>query len=281
MGRISKLALAISVAILLSLPVLAQTNPAQNNSAQPQSTPRLSTSPAGQTPSRRGGGAYDAQIQQEVTAELQKHDWAKEVRSSVEDGMVTLEGSVPVYMDKVRAYQKVHNKSHVQGVRNDIVVSGATVPDQQLRDKLADKLRYDRIGEGITFNNFTVGVQNGVVTIGGQARTYVDAQSALAIVEDTRGVKDVVDNIQVLPTSEFDDQIRLAVARAIYGNSSLQKYALDPQAPIRIVVDHGKVTLYGVVDSQLDKQIADTQARSVPNVFSVTDHLVVANQQPK
>jgi osmotically-inducible protein OsmY len=56
----------------------------------------------------------------------------------------------------------------------------------------------------------------------------------------------------------------------------LSKYALDPQKPIRIIVDNGHVTLYGVVDSQMDKQIAETQARSVPNVFSVDDKLVVA-----
>jgi len=74
----------------------------------------------------------------------------------------------------------------------------------------------------------------------------------------------------------MDDDIRLRVARAIYGNSSLSKYALDPAKPIRIVVDNGHVTLYGVVDSQMDKQIADTQAKSVPNVFSVDDKLVVA-----
>ncbi|MBV9343265.1 MAG: BON domain-containing protein, partial [Acidobacteria bacterium] len=61
----------------------------------------------------------------------------------------------------------------------------------------------------------------------------------------------------------------------------LSKYALDPQKPIRIVVDNGHVTLYGVVDSQMDKQIAVSQARSVPNVFSVEDKLVVAGQGVK
>jgi len=91
----------------------------------------------------------------------------------------------------------------------------------------------------------------------------------------------VVDNINVAPTSIFDDDIRLRVARAIYGNATLQRYALDPQAPIRIVVENGKVALYGVVDSTLDRQIAETQANSVPGVFSVTDNLIVASQKPR
>src|SRR5205814_6401319 len=102
--------------------------------------------------------------------------------------------------------------------------------------------------------------------------------SALSIVETTPGVKDVVDNINVLPTSPMDDDIRLRVAQAIYGNSTLSRYAQDPQKPIRIIVDNGHVTLYGVVDSQMDKQLAEPQAKSVPNVFSVEDKLVVAGQ---
>lgn len=228
---------------------------------------------------RQGSGRYDRQIQQEVSTELRKHNWAKDVRSSVEDGIVTLEGTVPMYRDKEQAYRKIHNKDHVQGVRNQIVVAGPAVADTELRNRIADRLRYDRIDQGITFNNFNVGVSNGVVTIAGEARTPVDAESALTIVENTPGVKDVIDDIKVLPVSTFDDQTRIAVARAIYAQPSLQKYAMDPQRPIRIVVENGKVTLYGVVDSTMDRQIAETQAKSVPNVFSVTDRLVVAGQQ--
>jgi osmotically-inducible protein OsmY len=164
-------------------------------------------------------------------------------------------------------------------VRNNIVVAGKSVPDPQLRNKIAERLRYDRIDQGITFNNFNLGVDNGVVTVSGEARTPVDAESALAIVENTPGVKDVVDDIKILPVSPMDDDTRIAVARAIYGQPGFEKYATDPQRPIRIVVENGHVTLYGVVDTPLDKQIAANQARSVPNVFSVTDKIVVAGQQ--
>jgi osmotically-inducible protein OsmY len=124
-------------------------------------------------------------------------------------------------------------------------------------------------------------VNNGVVTISGNVRDYPSRDSALAIVETTAGVKEVIDNITVAPTSNFDDELRVRLARAIYGHPALQKYAIDPQAPIRIVVDNGHVTLYGVVDSQMDKTIAETQAKSVSGVFSVDDKLVVANQQVK
>jgi hyperosmotically inducible protein len=272
MEKISRRLLIALVAFVLSLPLLAQMQEGQ---------PQSATNPNAPASTQRGGGRYDAQIEQEVTGELRKHDWAKDVRASVEDGIVTLEGNVPLYSDKVRAYEKIHNKSHVQGVRDLIVVAGPNVPDNQLQEKIADKLRYDRVGYGSTFNNFNLGVKNGVVTLQGEVRNPVDASSALAIVESTPGVKDVIDEVRVLPASGFDDDTRVAVARAIYGNPSLQKYAIDPQRPIRIIVDNGNVTLWGVVDNQLDKQIAYQAARSVPNVFSVKDNLVVANQQQK
>lgn len=277
--------LTVALGGALALPVMAQTQTAPAVQEHPQgatssSTPGLVGSESRVQRALRGG-QYDQQIQQEVTSELKKHDWAKDVRSSVEDGIVTLEGNVPMYIDKVRAYDKINNKDHVQGVRNLIVVNGKNVPDQELGQKLADKLRYDRIDMGQTFNNFNLAVNNGVVTIGGQARTPSDAASALAIVENTEGVKGVIDDIKILPTSPMDDETRIRVARAIYGDPVMQKYAMDPQSPIRIVVDNGHVTLYGVVDNKMDRQIAETRARSVPNVFSVTDKIVVANEQTK
>ena len=163
-------------------------------------------------------------------------------------------------------------------MRNEIQVKSG-VSDQQLQQTLSNKLRYDRIGYGIVFNNLTLGVQNGVATVGGSVLDYPSRDSALAIVETTPGVQGVVDNIQVQPTSNFDDELRIRLARAIYGQPAMQKYAMVPEAPIRIVVNNGHVTLAGVVDSQMDKQIAETQAKSVPGVFSVDDQLMVAQKQ--
>lgn len=224
-----------------------------------------------------GTGRYDQQIQQEVTKLLQSKDKWKGITASTDDGIVTLQGTAKLLIDKMDAQRKVDKQDHVQGVRNHVEVEG-NVPDQKLQSELADKLRYDRVGLGITFNALGLNVQNGVVTVSGSVIDYPSRDSALSIIETTPGVKDVVDNINVQPTSPMDDDIRLRVARAVYGNPELSKYAIDPQKPIRIVVNNGHVTLYGVVDSQMDKQLAETQARSVPNVFSVDDKLVVAGQ---
>jgi hyperosmotically inducible periplasmic protein len=92
------------------------------------------------------------------------------------------------------------------------------------------------------------------------------------------GVKEVENEVQVDPVSILDDQTRLAVARAVYGYSSLNKYAIDPAKTIRISVQNGNVELYGVVDSQADKDVAFIRANAVPGVFSVKNYLQVANQ---
>jgi hyperosmotically inducible protein len=227
-----------------------------------------------------GSGRYDQQIQQEVTKTLSSHDRWKGLTASVEDGIVTLRGSLKLLIDKIDAQKKVSKLDHVNGVRNEIEVA-TTIPDDQLQKELADKLRYDRVGYGNAFNNLAIKVQNGVLTLNGDVRDYPARDSAVAIAETTPGVKEVIDNINVLPTSPMDDDLRLRIARAIYGHSSLSKYALDPQKPIRIVVNNGHVTLYGVVDSQMDKQIAEMQAKSVPNVFSVDNKLMVAGNTTK
>jgi hyperosmotically inducible periplasmic protein len=190
------------------------------------------------------GGKYDKQIQEEVTKYLQSKKEFQGVKATTDDQIVTLAGTVNLYNDKTNLEKKVKRMKNVDGVRNHVEVQ-SNVPDDQLQQTLSDKLRYDRVGFGIAFNAITLGVQNGVVTLGGSVHDYPSKDSALAIAATTPGVKDIVDNIEVAPTSMFDDDLRLKLFRAIYGSPTLQKYAMDPQKPIRIVVDNGKVTLLG------------------------------------
>ena len=221
-------------------------------------------------------GRYDQQIQQTVSHKLHDAKQLQSVNSSVEDGIVTLTGTVGLYQDKLGAAKKIKKLANVTGVRNDIAVAGETVPDGQLQQKLAKKLAYDRVGYyDNAFNYLALSVKDGVVTISGDTVTDVAKDSALAIVARTPGVKDVVSQVKVLPVSMFDDSIRVLTARAIYRDSVLGRYASDPVHPIRIVVDNGHVTLYGTVESAMDKTVAGMRASSVPGAFSVENKLVV------
>jgi hyperosmotically inducible periplasmic protein len=219
----------------------------------------------------------DDKVKVLVTEQLQKQEKFRSITAQVDDGIVTITGEVPLYIDKQNAEKRVRKVKNVDGVRNHLQIGGPVVADSEVQENLANKLRYDRIGYGIVFNNLAVGVNNGAVTITGNVRDYPDRDSAIAIVSTTAGVKDVVDEINVAPASFFDDGLRIRLARAIYGDSTLQKYALDPQAPIRIVVENGNVELAGVVLTDLDRQIAYSKANQVPGVFSVTNNLAVAN----
>jgi osmotically-inducible protein OsmY len=200
------------------------------------------------------------------------------IQAQVQNGVVTLGGTVDVVAAKVSADQKVHHVKGVTAVRNDIQVNGGEMSDQQLREKLQKSINYDMVGYGTTaFDAIGVQVQNGVVTLSGHAYGPVDASDAVAIVENTKGVRDVINNIEVDPVSPMDDRIRLAVFRKVYGFPMLNKYAMDPVKPIRIQVANGHVTLYGTVDTEAEKNAAGIQANTVSGVFSVTNDIVVAN----
>jgi hyperosmotically inducible protein len=132
------------------------------------------------------------------------------------------------------------------------------------------------------FDNLAYKVDpDGTVTLIGQVARPVLKGDAERAVKGIEGVPRIINNIEVLPTSIMDDQIRRATYRAIYGNDVLNQYQLRAVPPIHIIVKNGNVTLEGAVSRQMDKQIAEVQAKSVPNVFSVTNNLKVDEEQNK
>jgi osmotically-inducible protein OsmY len=213
-----------------------------------------------------------------VRAKLNKSQY-KDVQVTVDaNGIATLTGTVGLYEYKADADKTVHKVKGVTAVRNDIAVAGPSVPDSQLQQKLEEKLAYDRVGYGNVFDAITLQIENGVATLGGHSHDYPNRDSTLALVATTPGVKDVIDEISVDPESPMDDRIRVEVARAVYSYPSLNRYAIDPEMPIRISVQNGNVALYGMVDSEADKDAAFIRANGVPGVFSVKNYLQVANQ---
>lgn len=119
-------------------------------------------------------------------------------------------------------------------------------------------------------NGYTVTLTGAVVN----PTLKSDAQNAVKRIE---GVEKVVNQIQILPDSPMDNQIRRAEYRKIYSQPSLSRYGIGNLQSIHILVDNGHVTLTGYVDSEADKNVANIQANSVPNVFSVKNDLMVQN----
>lgn len=126
------------------------------------------------------------------------------------------------------------------------------------------------------FNDLGFAIQDSnTVVLTGQVVRPILKSEAEAAVRRIQGISKVVDNIEVLPLSPFDDAIRLRTYRAIFSRPGFEKYADQAVKPIRIIVKNGHVTLDGFVGSQMDKTLANIAARSVPGVFSVTDNLQI------
>ena len=128
------------------------------------------------------------------------------------------------------------------------------------------------------FDHITYKVEGNHVELAGQVHRPTLKSGAARVVQQIEGVSSVTNNIEVLPLSPNDDRIRLGVYRAIYGSSALSRYALQPVPSIQIIVRNGQVTLEGVAANEMDRNIANIQAHSVPGVFSIAQNIVVEKQ---
>ena len=145
----------------------------------------------------------------------------------------------------------------VRRIRHEL----ATLPYYGVFDWLQFELRPDN----------TVVLRGQVV----RPSTKADAE---ARVKDIDGVRGVINEIQVLPLSPQDDRLRIALYRALYSwDSPLFHYATQSIPSIHIIVDHGRATLKGIVDSKVDAQLAYMRARGVPGLFDVKNELVISS----
>jgi hyperosmotically inducible periplasmic protein len=127
------------------------------------------------------------------------------------------------------------------------------------------------------FDNLAFKVEGSKVTLVGQVVRPTLRSDSEAVVKKIEGVTSVQNDIEVLPTSPMDDQLRRALYRAIYSDPGLSRYSYSAVPSIHIIVKGGNVTLEGVVDSEADKNLSGLRANGVPNVFSVKNNLVVAS----
>ena len=123
------------------------------------------------------------------------------------------------------------------------------------------------------FDNLSYQVEGNTVTLYGQVvrpSTRTDAERRVARIE---GVARVINQIEVLPLSTFDDSIRVRAYRTLFGTGGLYRYAMGANPSIHLVVNRGHLTLEGVVANEGDKRLANIVANGVPGVFSVTNNL--------
>lgn len=122
------------------------------------------------------------------------------------------------------------------------------------------------------FDDVSISVEQGVVTLVGKVTMDYKRGELQKRVGALQGVRQVVDQLEVLPASTFDDELRQRIARAIYGNANFWPYAVMRNPPIHIIVDRSRVTLTGLVRSEVDRRLAQALATQF-NALSVTNEL--------
>jgi hyperosmotically inducible protein len=134
------------------------------------------------------------------------------------------------------------------------------------QDRRDQRIANDIVRQVNTYSRFTIfddvniSVESGLVTLTGKVTMPYKKNDIAKRVADVQGVREVMNQIDVLPVSPFDEELRLRIARAIYGNPSFWNYAAMANPPIHIIVEHGKVTLTGVVNSNVERMLARSLA---------------------
>jgi len=155
--------------------------------------------------------------------------------------------------------------------------------EKKLQENLVKEVRHQLLllPYYSVFDNLLFKVEGDKVTLLGQVVRPTLKSDAENAVKSIEGVASVNNQIEVLPVSPMDDQLRRAVYRAIYGDPVLSRYGMSALPSIHTIVKNGNVTLEGVVDSESDKNLANLRASAVPNVFSVTNNLTVGSADNK
>ena len=159
----------------------------------------------------------------------------------------------------------------------------AVTPSTPSQGRIAKQVRHELVTlpyYGV-FDNLAYKVDGDSVTLYGQVVHATTRGDAAARVSRIAGVSRVVNNISVLPLSSFDNSIRVRTYRAIARTGGLNRYMMGVNPSIHIVVDRGRVTLEGVVSTNMDRQLAYMAANQVSGVFSVTNNLRLDREMPR
>ena len=213
----------------------------------------------------------DEQIKAKVERKFSALDFdSSNLTLGVRNRIVTLSGTVPSVWLKQEAIEKARKTTDVTSVVSELSVMKAE-SDDLLANEIAKRVR--RYVFYTIYDDIDGRVHDGVVTLTGKVTAPHKASEIADLVAKVYGVREVDNQIDTLPVSTFDDQLRYTIGRRIYRDSLFSNYAIQVNPPIHIVVDRGHVTLTGAVNSEVERRMAEVIARSAFGVFSVTNKL--------
>ncbi len=220
----------------------------------------------------------DDALKTKVERRLEKAKVMQEgdVRVSADQGTVVLEGAVTTLAARREAERQA--KKEAKAVENRLRV----VPEERTDNEIVKDVRQAvlRYAFYTVFDSVEVGVDDGVVVLGGSVYRPNRREDIESLVAEVRGVREIRNSIKVQPVSLFDDRLRRQLYRQIYGSEDFVQYAHRANPPIRIVVDRGRVTLTGYVASNVDRALIDSIARQ-SLAFDVKNELKVDGEDTK
>jgi hyperosmotically inducible protein len=215
----------------------------------------------------------------EIVAEIQDHLFHAhifkhgQVQATFQSGVATLTGAVDSYGVKLDAERAARKQEDVTQVVNQIRVDTDDVRAPQILTQARKEIvTYPFYS---IFDWIVLEAQGNDLTVSGQVTEPFKKTDIGNFLAHVRGVADLKNNLQVLPLSDYDRGLRIAVARAIYGDPYFVNYADQALPSIHIVVDNGNVTLEGVVNSEVDRAKAQDDARFAATFLSLKNDLRV------
>lgn len=213
----------------------------------------------------------DQQIQAQVEPRLSEQS-IPNVTVTVGDGVVTLGGTVPSLWAKNEAIEQARKADDVKSVVSELTVARGE-SDQRIAEQVASRVR--RHVFYTIFDDVDIAVNGGGVKLTGRVTMPFKASEIADLASRVQGVQEIDNQIQTLPASISDEQLRYSIAGQIYRDPMFWNYAIQVSPPIHVVVENGRVTLTGVVNSEVERRKAELIARSTFGVFAVDNRLRV------
>lgn len=167
-----------------------------------------------------------------------------------------------------------------------LAVSLTDVNAQSFSDKKSGRTLEQKVFKKIlylpyygVFDNIQFKIEGSTVTLYGKVYNGSNKSGAENAVEDIEGVTSVVNNIELLPPSPFDNTIRRQLLRSIGNTAGMSRYLLEPNPSVRLIVENGRVSLEGFVSNRSDANLFNILANGVSGVFNVQNNLIVNKEQ--
>lgn len=218
--------------------------------------------------------AANEEMRGRVVQELSKHDALDNVTVDVDGAAITLRGQVPSLWAKEEALRRALDVEGIHSVANELAIMRADSDEAIAEEAIRRIQRYVFF---TIFDDVNVAVEDGTVTLTGAVSEPYRKGELGGIVSRVRGVQALRNELETLPASISDDQLRVTLTREIYSHDLFRRYAVRRVPPIHIIVRASNVTLTGAVASNVERQVAEAIVRSTFGVLSVNNELRISS----